>query len=293
MHSYFRAIGFSDVRSITQLNKLIGKTVRGCDEKRVFEGEYGRKMAEFSREYAENCGLAVVGEYDEKERFYAEYVMPYIEGGMESSGEDVYFEKHAASDAYTGSCDDLRVGTTLIFSLRNLGDYMLSPARKYGMIRGKITYLSGLCLGGKILLPVEKPDTEVPRDIGHEEMVRAAMNGDEAAIESLAIEDFDNYSMLLERVNREDIFSIVDNYFMPNGSDCECYSILGTIEKIWHCINTETKEPFWRLGVICNDIRMEIAVHEGDLIGEPHPGRRFKGNIWLTGTVGFNETVYM
>ena len=288
MHSYYRAIGFSGIRSITQLNKLIGKTVRRCDAKRIFETDDGRSMAEFSRDYGEGAGLTVVGEYDEKERFYAEYVMPYLIGTKASSEEDVYFEKHASSDSWTGACDDLRVGTTLIFSLQNLGEYMQSPARKRAMTRGRKTALAGLCLAGTILLPVEKPD-DAPHgsDPRHEELMRAAMNGDEAAIESLTIEDFDTYSMLMERMNKEDVLSIVDNYFMPNGSDCECYSILGSVEAVGQHVNTETGEPFWKLSVSCNDILMDVAVHTEDLIGEPRAGRRFKGNIWLTGTVLF------
>ena len=42
----------------------------------------------------------------------------------------------------------------------------------------------------------------------------AAKNGDEEAMESLTIEDMDTYSMISKRVENEDVYSIVDSYFI-------------------------------------------------------------------------------
>ena len=41
------------------------------------------------------------------------------------------------------------------------------------------------------------------------------------------MEDMDTYSMITQRVGKEDIFSIVDTYFMPYGIQCDQYSISG------------------------------------------------------------------
>ena len=47
------------------------------------------------------------------------------------------------------------------------------------------------------------------------QLMSAAKNGDQDAIESLTIEDMDLYSMVSRRVYKEDVFSIVDTFFMP------------------------------------------------------------------------------
>ena len=48
-------------------------------------------------------------------------------------------------------------------------------------------------------------------------------------ISETEIDDIDLYAQVSQRLVREDILSIVDTYFMPNGIECDTYSILGTI----------------------------------------------------------------
>ena len=63
----------------------------------------------------------------------------------------------------------------------------------------------------------------------HYQLMNAAKNGDQDAIESLTIEDMDLYSMVSRRIYREDVFSIVDTFFMPYGMECDQYQIMGNI----------------------------------------------------------------
>ena len=58
-------------------------------------------------------------------------------------------------------------------------------------------------------------------------LIAAARDGDEEAMESLTMEDMDTYSMISQRIATEDLFSIVESYFMPYGIQCDQYSILG------------------------------------------------------------------
>ena len=293
MHSYLRAVGFSDIHNITQLNKLIEEIVRGRTEKRVFESEDGRVLAEISREFGEGFGLTVVGEYDRNSMFYAEYVFPYLKGTCESSPEPVVVEKHVANDSCCGACDDLRVGATLIFYLRNMGEYIIRSRR--GAMGGQIraTIFTALSKDGTVLLPVEKSEEEEEEDrkdsLMREELLQAARDGDEDAIEYLSEEDYDLYTKLIERASREDVLTIVDSYFMPNGSDCECYSILGTILDVEQLVNGMTGAQIVKLGIEANGIRMDVGMNAADLVGEPQIGRRFKGTIWLQGEVLYND----
>ena len=43
------------------------------------------------------------------------------------------------------------------------------------------------------------------------------------------IDDIDTYSQVSRRLKTEDVFSIVDTYFMPYGIECDLYSIMGEI----------------------------------------------------------------
>ncbi len=48
-------------------------------------------------------------------------------------------------------------------------------------------------------------------------LIAEARKGDEEAIESLTLEDIDMYTTISRRIQKEDVFSIVETYFMPLG----------------------------------------------------------------------------
>ena len=91
--------------------------------------------------------------------------------------------------------------------------------------------------------------------------------------------------MISKRITKEDVFSIVNSSFMPYGIESDQYSVLGEIIELEEDINSLTKEKIYSMKVECNDIIFNIAINEKDLLGEPAVGRRFKGSIWMQGTV--------
>ena len=50
-----------------------------------------------------------------------------------------------------------------------------------------------------------------------------------------------------------------------------------------------TKEELYLLYVECRDLVISVVVNKSDLLGEPAPGRRFKGVIWLQGKLTYNK----
>lgn len=86
---------------------------------------------------------------------------------------------------------------------------------------------------------------------------------------------------------REDIYSIVDTCFMPSGIECDQYSVIGNILSVDRRINRITGEEIFLLGLECNDLLFTAAINAADLLGEPVPGRRFKGQVWIQGNVCF------
>lgn len=49
--------------------------------------------------------------------------------------------------------------------------------------------------------------------------------------------------------------------------------------------NIITNEKIYCIKVSCNDIIFSVCINKNDLIGEPMVGRRFKGNIWMQGSI--------
>ena len=291
MHSYLGAIGFSKINKKQELDAILQDVRENCDEKRVVENEDGRLFVEISKSYGYDCGITLCGEYDDQDQFHMEYYYPYFRGPGVSTNEQVIVEKHAGKDSFAGACDDVRIGVTLIFYLLNAGEFL--DEKMKGLLGNRDTSVtfSGLAMEGKILLPVEKNVGQVKRDreitSNRNRLISAARNGDEDAMESLTMEDIDTYSMISRRIVQEDIFTIVDSYFMPYGIECDQYNVMGEITEFVQTTNSRTGERLYQLSLLCNDITFDVCINEKDLMGVPEVGRRFKGVIWLQGKINF------
>ncbi|HIX78041.1 MAG TPA: DUF3881 family protein [Candidatus Fusicatenibacter merdavium] len=289
MHEFLKTVGFSDLKSKKDLDAILRDVLDNYDTKKIVENEKHHSFVEISKEYGYDCGITVCGEYDEDGEFQMEYYHPYFTGGQITTYEDVSVERHAATESYAGGCDDLRLGITLIFYLINAADYLNARREPKELKAQPPLRLSGLARDGMILLPVRKDPEKVAKEKDSwqqkSSLLAAARDGDEDAIESLTMEDIDTYAMISRRIVHEDVLSIVDNYFMPYGLECDQYSILGEITDVSKTVNSMTGEKLWQMSILCNDVPLDICVNEKDLLGEPEVGRRFKGQIWLQGTI--------
>ncbi len=296
MHKYLRAIGFSKIKDRKELQKILTDiVVNGTDRAYTSNGEK-TLLAVFGRDFAERMGIAVCGEFDEDDRFTFDYYFPYFKGNMISSEEDVSIERHAAQESYAGVCDDVKIGVSLIFYLQNMITYV--KAQNAGMlpIRGTTLTLSALSTQGTIMMPLMKTEKDLIKNrntsINRSQLINAARKGDEEAIESLTLEDMDTYTTISRRIQKEDVFSLVDTYFMPYGVECDQYSILAEIVDCNLVKNKMTGEEIYQMTLNCNDLIFEMCINKEDLYGEPAVGRRFKGMIWMQGYINFpNENV--
>lgn len=289
MHSYLKSVGFSKVKKREKIREILLDVVQNYDEKTAVKDYPDGIFVEFSKSYGSNCGITVCGQYDEKNRFHIEYYFPFFRGTGITTQEQVTVERHADKEAFSGACDDLRIGITLIFYLQNGTEYMLEKQKK--MSGNHSTTLSGLAGEGRILLPVlkdkEAVKVEKETSTNRSNLIAAARNGDEEAMESLTMEDMDTYSMISHRIVHEDILSIVDSYFMPCGIQCDQYSVLGEILEFHTFENIATGEDLLQMKIDCNNIQFDVCINQKDLLGEPAVGRRFRGDIWLQGQIHF------
>ena len=248
-------------------------------------------FAEILLEVAENVGVALRGEYDEHGVFHMEHYFPYLKGENVSSNETVFISKRVDTDAFTGMCDDYRLGVSLIFYLQNVTDYVSAgyPEER----RAHPIVLAALASEGKVLLPTvsmkDVPVKEAVDTSGRTKLMEAARKGDKEAMEALTIDDIDLYAQISKRLKSEDIYSIVETTFIPYGSESDNYTILAVIESVSECVNRITGEELYCMDLRCNDLRFPVCISKKDLYGEPQPGRRFRGNIWMQGTVNFES----
>ena len=288
VHKFLRAIGFSDIRK-KDLEMIIEEVIEHPEVMKVTKDSEGNEFAELSRTYGNNLGFMVRGSYNEDDVFQMDYYYPFVLSDEISTQEQIDIEKHAEKESYAGVCDEMRLGVTLIFYLQNVADFLSEHRTNIYVKNLHGVMLSALSVDGKIILPIqqrvlEKQSANNKRD-KRNRLMAEAREGNEEAIESLTLEDMDTYSMISKRITKEDVFSIVNSSFMPYGIESDQYSVLGEIIELEEDINSLTKEKIYSMKVECNDIIFNIAINEKDLLGEPAVGRRFKGSIWMQGTV--------
>lgn len=295
MHSYLRAIGFSKINNRTELNKLFDKIKERPTEINTLKATAAAGLAEVSMETGEGIGIMLRGEYDEDGIFHMEHYFPYIKGQGVSTTEEVSINKRVDTEAYTGMCDDYRLGVSLIFYLQNVIEYLQKKNQNMPMNTNFTIILSALSLEGRMLLPIEKSELQV-RNLSAEtkyrnNLIAEAKKGNQDAIDSLTIDDIDTFAMVSRRAKKEDIYSIVDTCFIPFGSESDNYSIIATIQECNLITNKLTREEIYDLYLTCNDLSFRLCINKEDLQGEPIAGRRFKGNIWMQGCVAFTEQI--
>ena len=293
MHRFMRSIGFSEYTDRTKLKELLKNVILTADQRAYTINDEDVMLGEFSKGFADNMGITVCGEFDEEDKFTYEYYFPYLRGRGITSTEDTSVERHAFRESYAGVCDDIKVGISLIFYLQNRIPYVKAHYCGQLPIRGTSLTLSGLSVQGSVLLPIEKDEMQKQRIIQDSmkrtNLITAARKGDEDAIEMLTMEDMDMYSTISKKIQKEDVFSIVDTYFMPYGVECDHYSVLGEIMECSKVRNEITGEEIYLLKICCNELTFDVAINIIDLLGETHVGRRFKGTIWLQGYINFPD----
>ncbi len=293
MHKFLRAVGFSKLKERKELTQLITDSIQEARKRSYVTTNENMILAEFARDYAEGIGLAICGEFDEEDKFIYEYYYPYLIPSSISTEEDINVERHAAQFSYAGICNEPRVGVTLIFYLQNMIPYVKYENEDHFPIRGTTLSLSALSIKGQIMMPIAKTEEEkevTKKKVNYRnKLINNARRGDETAIESLTLEDMDLYTTLSKKIRKQDVYSLVDTYFMPYGVECDQYSVLGEIVESKKVTNHLTKEVVHIMKINCNDLEFDVCINEADLLGEPAVGRRFKGNIWMQGFINFPD----
>ena len=293
MHKFLRAVGFSEYTKKKEIRELLSRIQDHHDELQVIQVPGDGTRAQLYTEVGNGIGISVYGELNEQDELEREYYFPFLRSTCISTQAPCQIQRHAEKESYAGICEEYRVGVSLIFYLQNGGEYMKRLQDSFRSTQISSVMLSALSVFGKILLPVQKTETQKERikvaAANRTSLLEAARRGDTDAMDSLAMEDMDLYASISGRVREEDVYSIVDSCFMPFGVECDQYSVLGEILEVEKVTNRWTNEEIYVLMVECSDLMLQIGINKKDLLGEPVVGRRFKGPVWVQGQVNFLE----
>ena len=289
MHQFLRAVGFSNIENKKQIRDLMNDVIINPNRKEFIETGSESILVEYSKNYCPTCGITLRGEYDESNSLTLDFYYPFVQADEVSTSEEVSVERHADKESFAGMVDDYRIGATLIYYVQNGMTVMKNfPSGRFDRIKAS-TCLSALSLGGTIMLPIQKDPKQKEQSqkasADRGKRIIAAKNGDEEAIEQLTLEEIDTYSAVSKRILKDDVFSLVDTYFMPNGVECDHYSILAEITDYRLETNSLSSEKVYAFDLNCNGLAVTVCINEKDLLGEPEMGRRFRGNIWLQGEI--------
>lgn len=287
MHTYLRSVGFKGYSRQDMKKFIDAQLKKAVDNKNIVYSEENKKA--FARlACAYSMGISVVADCKPGGELDVEHFMPYLIADTVTDVQSIYADKHSFDDSYGMMTDDIKTNATIVCTFENAYCYKVKPNETSKIDDVKVA-LSGFCTKGTVLFPISSEasykENMLKRQHRRNNWVAAAKDGSEEAIEKLALEDIDTYNMVMERIKREDLYSIVESTFIPCGVECDTYSILGEIISVKKEVNAFTLEVVINMEIECNGIRMNVAVNKEDLVGEPAVGRRFKGHIWLAGRV--------
>ena len=282
-----RAIGFAGLKSRRDEDWLMKKITREFTTETRFTSIDGEEQVALDVNIAKGLGVTLRGSWREDGSFRQEFYYPWLRGRNTSTTVPCQVERHMEKAGFSGFLEDVKLGFMLIFFIENGIQYERRAGNAEIAVQTGGVKLSGLSVNGCVMLPLHKTvdQVEIARAFSQAkiELIEAAKRGDEEAMETLTIGEYNEAALIAERVMTEDVYSVIDTTFMPCGVESDHYSVLGTILETQKVQNRWTGETVHVLTVDCNDIIFDVAINDADLAGIPEIGRRFKGEIWLQG----------
>ena len=293
MHRYLQAAGFSEKTTDNEIYRFICDNVLSANcRTHEMALEDGASLKEYRLPVNDCAGIcAAVISLDSGENIL-QYYYPYLESAEVSLENVCTIERHTSQETFEGIIEEYKPGLSLIFYVSNPVDYRMMPdAGRIFDFYG--TNLSAFADSATVLLPVEKSSEDLEASINlqkeQDTLIEAARNGDEEAIDTLTKSDMDMFEELAQRIENEDLYSIVEQSLLPCGVECDQYTIVGEILSIRDNINIFTGTELYIMKVQCNELEFRLCMRKQDLVGEPLKGRRIKCRIWMQGRVNFNR----
>lgn len=289
MNSFLPAIGFRNIRSLHQLNHIYQEIQRSPDHRTVEKTTLQFSTVQLDKSYGDaGIGLSLIGEMDSDSEIFYEYSLPYIIPGNNIFTDVVEFEERISSLSYVGIID--MVNMTLIFTVQNVA--YVNRLFWSDITSGEFyVSLSALSTTGQILIPFNySAELNTVDQEERQNLIRSAKEGNDQAYEDLIIRELSIQRDVARRIPSEDVLSIVESSLVPYDTECDLYRMTGTILYVMETENYRTHEQIYVMDIECMNYTIRTAINKNDLEGEPIPGRRFRGEVWLQGTVRVKDS---
>ena len=323
MHKYLRAVGFSTYEKKSQLDSFFKENLKDENLTSTYLSQDMRVCGQYNIPVCQGAGITVIGEQEKNQLALIDFYYPFLKGYDYTLIQECTIERHSDKESYAGIIDDYRMGIALIFYLTNGNVYnSLIKTHKLSDIKIDRIFLSALSISGRIILPVVKK-SEDRNDFTDPSKVNVNYDDLDDDLDDLDDEDFDEnlplptrlmddmgdfsdglgfkpisigigiklpknpVGMQESRLKNEDLYSIVETSLVPYGIECDKYQIVAEILSVNRKTNLYTGENLIEMRVDTMGLQFNLMINENDLEGEPLPGRRFRGVIWLLGEVEF------
>lgn len=318
MHKYLRAVGFSQYEKKSQVDSFFKENLKEEHLTSTYITQDMRLCGQYNIPVCNGAGISVIGEQEKDQLALIDFYYPYLKGYDYTLIQECTIEKHSDKESYAGIIDDYRLGIALIFYLTNGNVYnSLIKTHKISDIKIDKIFLSALSVSGRIILPIDKKELsgnefsdkdKVNPNYEYDEDYDEDDEDDDAPITTRIIGDMDDFSDGIgkpisigigiklprnpigyqeNRLKNEDLYSIVETSLVPYGIECDKYQIVAEILSVNRKVNQYTDETLVEMRVDTMGLQFNLMINENDLEGEPLPGRRFRGVIWLLGEVEF------
>lgn len=285
---FLRAIGFSDINNPEELENLLSKVINNSDRHSAVSIDKEIAVMEYLKLFGDGIGLYTRGKTTENDELIVERWAIYADTSNEIPIINTDIDNDENTDILV-TCEDKENGNELAFYLQNVNEFLA--------VKNEEISISGVCLSavsvkGKIILPISKNNDEVIIEQKEEEafknLIKASQNGDELALETLALQLSQCKDSIVSRLdNNEDLFSIIDNCLFPVSKDDLEYVILGDIEEVKNITNNVTNEEIICLKLSTLGIKLNLYINSKDLTGMPLPNMRFSGTCYISGKLNF------
>jgi Glucose-6-phosphate isomerase len=156
MHKYLRAIGFSDIESIKDIEPIFKEIVAHPDNRIAVNANRDISYAQMGKEFGNGIGISMVGEMDETGQFFMEHYFPYVVPMAGDYLGPIEVEERLGNKSYAGISDN--ESFSLIYYITNIVElekWFLGFKEAIAAVS-----LSALSTNGSILLPVAEPSGE-------------------------------------------------------------------------------------------------------------------------------------
>ena len=298
MDIFLRSIGFTRTKFFEKLGQIKKEVVEAPDKRVIFGcGEDGTYV-EYYKMYGDGIGVLVRGVMDDDENVAIESCEAFA-----VSDEDTAVNKFIVEFVKSQPVivfEDVGTGNELVFSLQNKIDYFRDEqgfidfgrsvlfTQAQGIEKRKVNFCA-MSVYGSIILPVYKDDQEddefLEVEAFYNNLVLRFKEGDDEAEEMLKLYAEETSGVISERLQEEDLLSVVEGYFLPMEGNETDYSVLGEITELSRIYNEFTGEEVVKLTLDITGSCIQLFINSRDLTGYPMPGMRFMGTCHLRGSV--------